>query len=208
MPWYCWYGTPDNFFQSSSLYLFFVINVVIETSTQITVTWQHLEIQSRDCHRTKICGCWLITDCSSGTHCTACHQAKQSRHPVSDVRSLCVSTVPLIQSVHNSLSGFFIFLYHWSIFWATWIQSIPSHSTFLRSILITATHVCPGFQSGLFPSGFLINFLYSHMCYMLNPPHPLCKVIWTFRWRPPCMLLPNLIRLTVWLIDKWSQTCK
>jgi hypothetical protein len=38
---------------------------------------------------------------------------------------------------------------HWSLFWARSIQSIPSHSISLRSILILFTHLRLGLPSGL-----------------------------------------------------------
>jgi hypothetical protein len=43
---------------------------------------------------------------------------------------------------------------HWSLSWARSIQSLPSHPTSLRSILIVSTHLRLGLPSGLLPSGF------------------------------------------------------
>ena len=37
--------------------------------------------------------------------------------------------------------------------WATSIQCTPPHPTSRRPILILSSHLCPGFSSGLFPSG-------------------------------------------------------
>ena len=43
---------------------------------------------------------------------------------------------------------------HLSLSWASSIQSIPSHPTSWRYILILSFHLLPGLPSGLFPSGF------------------------------------------------------
>jgi hypothetical protein len=42
---------------------------------------------------------------------------------------------------------------HWSLSWASSIQSIAYHPTYLRSILILSTHLSLGLPSSLFPSG-------------------------------------------------------
>ena len=47
-----------------------------------------------------------------------------------------------------------------SLSWACSIQSIHPHPTSRRSTLILSSHLCLGLSSGLFPSGFLIKFLY------------------------------------------------
>jgi len=63
---------------------------------------------------------------------------------------------------------------HLSLFRASSIQSIPSHHTSWRSILILSSHLLPGFPSGLFPSGFPTKTLYTplpHTCYMPCPSH-------------------------------------
>jgi hypothetical protein len=66
---------------------------------------------------------------------------------------------------------------HWSLSWARSIQSIPSHSISLRSILILSTNLRLGLPSRLFPSGFPPIFYRQssapHSCYMpcqSNPP--------------------------------------
>ena len=55
---------------------------------------------------------------------------------------------------------------HLSLSWTSLIQSIYPHSTSWRSILILSTHLCLGLPSGLLPSGFPTNTLYS------PSPHP------------------------------------
>jgi len=66
---------------------------------------------------------------------------------------------------------------HWSLSWARWIKSTPSHPISQSSILILFSHLCIGLPSGLFPLGFptkiLHTFLISHACYTPHPSHPL-----------------------------------
>jgi len=50
---------------------------------------------------------------------------------------------------------------HLSLSWANPIQSIYPHSTSWRSILILFTHLRLGLPSGLLPSGFPTNTLYT-----------------------------------------------
>ena len=50
---------------------------------------------------------------------------------------------------------------HLSLSWASSIQSIPSHPTSRRSILILSSHLCLDLPSGLPPSGFPIKTLYT-----------------------------------------------
>jgi hypothetical protein len=65
---------------------------------------------------------------------------------------------------------------HWSLSWATSIQSVPLHTISLRSILILSTHLRLGLPIGLFPSGFPAkSYMHSaspHSCYMSCPSHP------------------------------------
>ena len=55
---------------------------------------------------------------------------------------------------------------HLSLSWASPIQSICTHPTSWRSILILSTHLRLGLPSGLLPSGFPTNTLYT------PSPHP------------------------------------
>ena len=53
---------------------------------------------------------------------------------------------------------------HLSLSWASPIQSIYTHPTSWRSILILSTHLRLGLPSGLFPSGFPSKTLYTSLC--------------------------------------------
>jgi hypothetical protein len=53
------------------------------------------------------------------------------------------------------------------------MQSIPSHLTSLRYILILSTHLRLGLPSGLIPSGFPTNILYA---LLFAPIHATCPV--------------------------------
>ena len=61
---------------------------------------------------------------------------------------------------------------HLSLSWASSIQSIPPHPTWMN-ILILSFHLCLGFPSGLFPSGFPTKTLYTRL---LSPIHATCPV--------------------------------
>ena len=62
---------------------------------------------------------------------------------------------------------------HLSLSWASPIQSIYTHPTSWRSILILSTHLRLGLLSGLLPSGFLTKTLYTplltHTRHMPSP---------------------------------------
>ena len=65
---------------------------------------------------------------------------------------------------------------HLSLTWATSIQSMPSHHTSWRSILILSSHLRLGLPSDLLPSGFHIETMYKpllspYLCYMPRPSH-------------------------------------
>jgi len=57
---------------------------------------------------------------------------------------------------------------HLSLSWARTIQSMLSHPTSWRSILILSFHLCLSFSSGLIPSGFPTKTLYTPL---LSPIH-------------------------------------
>ena len=63
---------------------------------------------------------------------------------------------------------------HLSLSWASSIQSVPTHSTSWRSILILSSHLSLDLPSGFFPSGFPTKTLYTphlstHTRYMPRP---------------------------------------
>jgi len=60
---------------------------------------------------------------------------------------------------------------HLSLSWASWIQSIPLHTTSWRSILILSSHLRFGLPSGLLPSGFVTKTLYTPV---LSPVRATC----------------------------------
>ena len=65
---------------------------------------------------------------------------------------------------------------HLSLSWARPIQSIYLHPTSWRSTLILSTHLCLGLSSGLCPSVFPTNTLYTpplltHTRHMSSPSH-------------------------------------
>jgi hypothetical protein len=69
----------------------------------------------------------------------------------------------------------FTSVHHLSLSWACSIQSIPSHPTSWRSILVLFFHLCWGFPIGLFPSGFptktCMRLPLTDMHYMPCPSH-------------------------------------
>jgi len=48
---------------------------------------------------------------------------------------------------------------HWSLSWATWIQSLPLQPVDIISVLILSSRLCHGLSSGLFPSDIATKIL-------------------------------------------------
>jgi hypothetical protein len=102
---------------------------------------------------------------------------------------------PIFQLLMNSpafygtrrFSSVFTRVLHWPLSCARSIQSIPSHSIPLSSILILSTYLRPGLPSGPFPSGFPTNILYAssfhHSCYMPFPSDPPWLHHSNYTWR-------------------------
>jgi len=67
---------------------------------------------------------------------------------------LCILWKP---SVHTTA-------HHLPLSWARWIQFKPSHHTSLRWTLQLSSHLCLGFPSSLFHSGFPIHLLINVCC--------------------------------------------
>jgi hypothetical protein len=76
---------------------------------------------------------------------------------------------------------------HWSLSWATSIQSILTHRISLRSSLILFTHLRLGLPSGLLPFGFPTNIPYAFLlppssrymsCQSHHPWLDLCNYTW------------------------------
>jgi len=69
----------------------------------------------------------------------------------------------LIKEFHASYRTWkFIIVYrregHWTLSWATWVQSAPLHSVYLRFILILSSYLCLGLKSGLSPFVWISHF--------------------------------------------------
>ena len=84
---------------------------------------------------------------------------------------------------------------HLSLSWATSIQSMPSHPTSCRPILILSSHLRLGLPSGLFPSGFPTKTLYTPL---LSPILATC---------PTHLILLELITRTILVEEYRSLIC-
>ena len=69
---------------------------------------------------------------------------------------------------------------HLSLSWASPIQSIYSHPTSWRPILILSTHLRLGLPSGLFPSGFPTNTLYTPLYSSIHATCPAHLILLDF----------------------------
>jgi len=69
--------------------------------------------------------------------------------------------------------------YHLTLYWARWIQSMPSHRISLRPILILCYHLHLGFTNRSldfsFPTKILHAFVFSHTNATGLPAHPPCR---------------------------------
>ena len=97
-----------------------------------------------------------------------------------NVRSPQVVTKPVAFYETQGLIAVFISTWHQSLSWARSIQSMPSHPTTWRSILILSSHLCWGLPAGLVPSGLPSKTL--HAC-LLSPISATC----------PAYLIGNLL---------------
>ena len=69
---------------------------------------------------------------------------------------------------------------HLSLSWASPIQSIYTHPTSWRSILILSTHLCLGLPSGLLPSGFPTKTLYTPLSSPIRATWPAHLILLDF----------------------------
>jgi len=92
---------------------------------------------------------------------------------------------------------------HWSLSWARWIQSTPSHPISLRSIQIFSSHPLLGLPGDLFPSGFL-HFSYVLCVLHILPSHPPCLARWSH-----CEGFEVRLALSyVWLLTKMKRSVR
>ena len=69
---------------------------------------------------------------------------------------------------------------HLPLYWASSIQSILSHPTSWRSILILSPHLRLGLPSGLFTSGFRTKTLYTHLFFPIRATCPAHLILLDF----------------------------
>jgi len=67
--------------------------------------------------------------------------------------------------------------HHWSLFWARWKQSTPSHPISLRPILILS-YLHLSLPNGLLPSGFLTKILYAFLIFSMCATRPTHIILW------------------------------
>jgi hypothetical protein len=85
-----------------------------------------------------------------------------------------LKNIPIFHGTRRLITVFTRAL-HLSLSWTRWIQSIPPHHIYLRSILILSSHLPSGLPSGLLPSGFPTKTLFALIfgpCYMPYQSHP------------------------------------
>ena len=93
--------------------------------------------------------------------------------------SQLVQKFPALYGTWRFITAFTIAC-HLSLSWARSIQSIPSHHTPWRSIYILFSHLCLGFPSGLFPSGFSTKILYTPLLSNIHATCPACPILLDF----------------------------
>jgi hypothetical protein len=115
--------------------------------------------------------------------------------------------MPIVQPLKNfpqfygtqRINTVFTRALHWSLSWASSIQSIPSHPISRRSILILSTYLCLGLPNGLFLSGFPTYILYA--C-LFSPIHATCLAHLILRYLIILMMFCKEYKL--WSSSLWS----
>ena len=78
-------------------------------------------------------------------------------------KQLVPQLVEKVPEFYRSQRSMFTGAYHLSLSWTRWIQSMPSHTVSLRSILLYPLYLSLGFPSSLFPWDFTANTLYASL---------------------------------------------